>query len=260
MTTTLSPIDSAKRAVADQASTLIASGMKIGLGTGSTATFLVKFLGERVRSGGLDIVCVPTSSATAALAREEGIRLATLDEAGWLDLTIDGADEFDPDFNLIKGAGGALLLEKIVASASDRMIVIVDASKQVETLGAFPLPVEVLRFGMDATQALLQKVLATQDVDGHRIEPRCRNGKLFTTDEGNHILDLHLNRVGNARDLALALNQVPGVVENGLFIGMCDTIILGNVNGTVETILASRNRSEACGGKRAGGVRPAGAE
>ncbi len=240
MSTVPSPIDSAKHAAAERASTLVASGMKVGLGTGSTATFLVKCLGERVRSEGLDIVCVPTSSATATLAHEEGIRLATLDEAGWLDLTVDGADEFDPEFNLIKGAGGALLQEKIVATASDRMIVIVDASKQVRTLGAFPLPVEVLGFGMDATKALLEQVLEIQDVDGRRIEPRRRNGKLFRTDEGNHILDLHLNRIGDAQGLALALNQIPGIVENGLFIGMCDTIILGNVDGTVETIVASK--------------------
>ena len=260
MTTALSPIDSAKLAVADRASTLIASGMKVGLGTGSTATLLVKRLGERVRSECLDVVCVPTSSATAGLARDAGIRLATLDEAGWLDLTIDGADEFDPDFSLIKGAGGALLQEKIVATASSRMIVIVDASKQVETLGAFPLPVEVLGFGMDATMALLEKVLVTQDVDGRRIEPRRKNGELFTTDEGNHILDLHLNRIGNARDLSLALNQIPGIVENGLFIGMCDTIILGNLDGSVETITASGDKAETSGGKRAGNVRPAGAE
>lgn len=260
MTTTLSPIDSAKLAVADRASTLIASGMKVGLGTGSTATFLVKRLGERIRSEGLDVVCVPTSSATASLARDAGIRLATLDEAGWLDLTVDGADEFDPDFNLIKGAGGALLQEKIVAAASCRMIVIVDASKRVETLGAFPLPVEVLGFGMNATMALLEKVLETQDVDGRRIEPRSKNGELCTTDEGNRILDLHLNRIGNAQDLALALNQIPGIVENGLFIGMCDTIILGNFDGSVETITASRDKAETSAGKRAGNVRPAGAE
>lgn len=260
MTTTLSPIDCAKLAVAERASTHIASGMKVGLGTGSTATFLVRRLGGRVRSEDLDIVCVPTSSATAALAREEGIPLATLDEAGWLDLTVDGADEFDPDFTLIKGAGGALLQEKIVAAASSRMIVIVDASKQVKTLGAFPLPVEVLGFGMDATRALLEKVLETQDVDGRKIEPRRRDGKLFTTDEGNHVLDLHLKRIGNARDLALALNQIPGVVENGLFIGMCDTIILGNVDGTVETIMASKDQSETSSSNRAGGVRLAGAE
>ncbi len=259
MSTALSPIDSAKNAAAERASTLIASGMRVGLGTGSTATFLVKSLGERVRSEGLDVVCVPTSSATATLARKEGIRLATLDEAGWLDLTVDGADEFDPDFNLIKGAGGALLQEKIVATASDRMIVIVDASKKVKTLGAFPLPVEVLGFGMDATKALLKKVLEAQDVDGHRIEPRCRNGELFTTDEGNHILDLHLNRIGDARNLALALNQIPGIVENGLFIGMCDSIILGNIDGAVETIVASNDKSKTCS-SRAGRVRLSGAE
>ncbi len=260
MTETPSPIDSAKLAVAERASTLIASGMRVGLGTGSTAAFLVRCLGERVRAEGLNVLCVPTSSATANMALDEGIRLATLDEAGWLDLTVDGADEFDPDFSLIKGGGGALLQEKVVAAASDRMIVVVDASKQVETLGAFPLPVEVLGFGMEATKALLERVLETQDVDGRRIEPRCRNGELFATDEGNHILDLHLNRIGNARDLALALNQVPGVVENGLFIGMCDTIICGNFNGTVETISAPRGHARAHSARRAGDNCPTAAE
>ncbi len=260
MTIALSPIDAAKHAVAERASTLVASGMKVGLGTGSTAAFLVKCLGERVRAEGLDIVCVPTSVATAELAREEGIRLATLDEAGWLDLTVDGADEFDPALNLIKGGGGALLREKIVATASDRMVAIVDASKQAKTLGAFPLPVEVLSFGMDATKALLEKVLKTQDVDGRRIELRCRNGKVFTTDEGNCILDLHLDRIGNARDLALAINQIPGIVENGLFIGMCDTIILGKIDGTVETILASKGNSETHRIERTGGDCPAAAK
>ena len=255
MAPALAPIDAAKLAVAERASTLVASGMRVGLGTGSTAAFLVKCLGERVRTEGLDVICVPTSDATATLAREDGIRLATLDDAGRLDLTIDGADEFDPDLTLIKGAGGALLREKIVATASDRMIVIADASKQAKTLGAFPLPVEVLGFGMDATKTLLEKALEVQDVDGRRIEPRCRNGKLVMTDEGNHILDLHLRRIGNARSLALALNQVPGVVENGLFIGMCDTIILGNLDGTVETITAPKGKSETRGTNRTDGDR-----
>ncbi len=250
--------ESAKRAAAARAGALVTSGMKVGLGSGSTAACLVRHLGERVRSEGLEITCVPTSSATAALAREEGIRLAALDEAGRLDLTVDGADEFDPDLNLIKGAGGALLREKIVAAASDRTVVMVDDSKRVETLGAYPLPVEVLGFGMGATTALVERTLEAQDVSGRRIVPRRRDGRLFTTDEGNHVLDLHLDRIGDARSLAQALNQIPGIVENGLFVGLCDTVVLGKPDGTAETIGPSRGETGARGARHAGGgVRPA---
>ena len=235
MSAALSPIDAAKFAAAQKASTLVETGMKVGLGTGSTAAFLVKCLGERIAAEGLDITGVPTSNATAALAREVGIRVTTLDEARWLDLTIDGADEFDGEFNLIKGGGGALLQEKIVATASDRMVVIADATKKVDALGAFPLPVEVLGFGMGTTQMLLEEMLEGLDVMGHRAVPRMKDGELFRTDEGNHILDLHLGRIGNARQLALILNQVPGVVENGLFIDICDVVITGHSDGKVET-------------------------
>lgn len=235
MTEALSPQDIAKKAAAIAASTQVQTGMKVGLGTGSTAAFLVKALGERVASEGLDITAVATSNATAELAREVGIRIVTLDEARWLDLTIDGADEIDGEFNLIKGGGGALLQEKIVATASDQMIVIADATKKVETLGAFPLPVEVLGFGMATTQMLLEEMLEGLDVMGNRATPRMKDGDLFITDEGNHILDLHLGRIGNARQLALILNQVPGVVENGLFIDICDMVITGHGDGSVDT-------------------------
>ena len=146
MTEPLSPDDCAKFAAAKRASELIEPGMRVGLGTGSTAAFLVRCLGDRVRDEGLNIKGVPTSSRTAQLARDVGIDVFTLDQVKWLDLTIDGADEFDPQLNLIKGGGGALLQEKIVATASDQMVVISDASKSVETLGAFPLPVEVVKF------------------------------------------------------------------------------------------------------------------
>ena len=235
MTASLSPTDIAKKACADEAATLVESGMKVGLGTGSTAVFLVQRLGERVASEGLDFTAVPTSTATANLARDVGINVVTLDEARWLDLTIDGADEIDPEFNLIKGGGGAHLQEKVVATASDRMVVIADATKTVATLGAFPLPVEVLKFGMSTTQMLLEEMLEGLDVMGNKITPRMKDGALFVTDEGNHILDMHLGRIGNARQLALVLNQVPGVVENGLFIDICDSVIIGNSDGSVET-------------------------
>ena len=209
--------------------------MKVGLGTGSTAAWLVKCLGERVRDEGLEITAVATSTRTADLAREVGIAVSSLNDVRWLDLTIDGADEYDAELNLIKGGGGALLQEKIVATASDRMIVIADSTKKVETLGAFPLPVEVLGFGMETTRLLLEEMLEGLDVMGNKAVPRMDGDKLFVTDEGNHILDLHLGRIGNARQLALILNQVPGVVENGLFIDICDVIVTGHGDGTVET-------------------------
>ena len=155
MSDTLSPIDTAKFAAAKRASAFVESGMKVGLGTGSTATWLVKCLGERVRDEGLDIAGVATSMQTAKLADDAGIKMTSLNQARWLDLTIDGADEYDAELNLIKGGGGALLQEKIVATASDRMIVITDNTKKVDTLGAFPLPVEVLGFGMAHRSSLL---------------------------------------------------------------------------------------------------------
>ncbi len=233
MTTELSPIDRAKRAAARRAAEFIEDGMRVGLGTGSTAAFMVARLGERVRETGLRVTAVPTSNRTAAMAKEEGIRVVTLEEAGWLDLTIDGADEFDPDFALIKGGGGAHLQEKIVATASDRMIVIADAAKGVAQLGAFPLPVEVIRFGWQATQRLLAELLEGQDVLGREITLR-GGDKPFVTDEGNFILDLHLKRIGNPGTLALALNQVPGVVENGLFMDICDVVVVGHGDGRIE--------------------------
>lgn len=235
MSDTLSPAEAAKSAAAAQAARLVKSGMKVGLGTGSTAAWLVRHLGRRMREEGLDIVGVATSSRTTSQAREEGIPITTLDEAKWLDLTIDGADEYDADLALIKGGGGALLQEKIVATASDRMVVIADESKFVPQLGAFPLPVEVLGFGMETTKMLLEEMLEGLDVAGTRVVPRMTDGELFVTDEGNHILDLHLGRIGNPRQLSLVLNQVPGVVENGLFVDICDLCITGFADGRIET-------------------------
>ncbi|WP_083097837.1 ribose-5-phosphate isomerase RpiA [Pseudophaeobacter leonis] len=234
MTGELSPIDKAKFVAAKRAAGLVEDGMRVGLGTGSTAAWLVRCLGEMVRDEGLKITAVPTSTRTAELAREVGIHVTSLDEAKWLDLTIDGADEFDKDLNLIKGGGGALLQEKIVATASDQMVVIADAGKEVEALGAFPLPVEVIPFGWQTSQALIEETLVSMDVLGRSTSLRMNGDVAFVTDEGNHILDLHLNRIGNARQLALVLNQIPGVVENGLFIDICDTVIIGYGDGNVE--------------------------
>ena len=230
----LSPIDKAKFVAAKRASEMVEDGMRVGLGTGSTAAWLVRCLGEMVREDGLKITGVPTSARTAALAREVGIEVITLDEAKWLDLTIDGADEFDSDLNLIKGGGGALLHEKIVATASDQMVVIADKAKEVATLGAFPLPIEVIPFGWQTTQALVEETLISMDVMGRTSTLRMNGASPYVTDEGNHILDLHLNRIGNPRQLALVINQIPGVVENGLFIDICDTVVIGYGDGKVE--------------------------
>ncbi|MGX9357295.1 ribose-5-phosphate isomerase RpiA [Roseobacteraceae bacterium S113] len=229
----LSPIDKAKFVAAKRAAEFVEHGMRVGLGTGSTAAWLVRCLGELVRDEGLRFKGVPTSVRTAELARDVGIEVISLDEAKWLDLTIDGADEFDHELNLIKGGGGALLQEKIVATASDRMIVIADAAKRVDTLGAFPLPIEVIPFGWQTTQALVEETLIAMDVLGAQASLRMNGSTPYITDEGNHILDLHLQRIGNARQLAMVINQMPGVVENGLFIDICDTVVIGYGDGRV---------------------------
>lgn len=230
----LSPIDKAKFVAAKRATDYVEDGMRVGLGTGSTAAWLVRCLGELVAEKGLKIRGVPTSSRTAELARNVGIEVISLDEAKWLDVTIDGADEYDGNLNLIKGGGGALLQEKIVATASDQMVVIADASKHVETLGAFPLPVEVIPFGWQTTKTLVEETLIGMDVLGRTASLRLNGDVPYVTDEGNFILDLHLNRIGNARQLSLVMNQIPGVVENGLFIDICDAVVVGHGDGKIE--------------------------
>ncbi|GFE65928.1 ribose-5-phosphate isomerase RpiA [Litoreibacter roseus] len=234
MTADLSPIDRAKFVAAKRAVEYVEDGMRVGLGTGSTAAWMVKCLGELVRDEGLKFTGVATSKRTAELAQQVGVPIVTLDEARWLDLTIDGADEYDHNLHLIKGGGGALLQEKIVATASDQMIVIADISKQVEALGAFPLPVEILKFGWQTTKALVEETLVSLDVLGQTTSLRMNRDEPYITDEGNYILDLHLRRIGNPRQLSLVLNQIPGVVENGLFIDICDIVIIGNGDGSVE--------------------------
>ncbi len=232
----LSPIDTAKFVAAKRAVEYVEDGMRVGMGTGSTAAWMVRCLGELVRDDGLNITGVPTSTRTAELAQQVGINVVTLDEARWLDVTIDGTDEFDAELCLIKGGGGALLQEKIVATASDKMIVITDPSKHVEQLGAFPLPVEVIPFGWQTTKALIEEMMVSMDVLGHTATMRMNGEALYVTDEGNHIVDLHLTRIGNPRQMSLVLNQVPGVVENGLFIDICDVVVTGHADGRVEVI------------------------
>lgn len=240
----LTPIDKAKFVAAKQATEYVEDGMKIGLGTGSTAAWFVQCLGEMVTDEGLDVTCVATSKVTASLAAEVGLKVVSLEEAKWLDLTIDGTDEFDEALTLIKGGGGALLREKIVATASDRMIVIADASKRVANLGRFPLPVEVIPFGLPVTKRLIEEMLTGLDVLGRAAALRMAGDTPFVTDEGNHILDLHLNHIGNARQLSFVLNQVPGVVENGLFVDICDMVIVGKGDGKVTVRDLTNNSAE----------------
>jgi ribose 5-phosphate isomerase A len=223
-------MDELKRQAAARALEEVRNGMKLGLGTGSTAKHFVELLGERVRAG-LKVIGVPTSEATRADAERCGIALTTLDEVDRLDLTVDGADECDTSLNLIKGGGGALLREKIVAAASDRMIVIADDSKWVETLGNYPLPVEVIPFGMAATRHALAKAFAQAGVSGEMAVRKARNGHVFVTDGGHWIVDAHLGRIGDPPHLAGLLSAIPGVVEHGLFIGLADTAVLAGANG-----------------------------
>jgi ribose 5-phosphate isomerase A len=222
--------DELKRQAAARALDFVTSGMKLGLGTGSTAKHFVELLGERVRDG-LDVIGVPTSETTRQDAIRCGIRLTTLDDVDRLDLTVDGADEVDPHLNLIKGGGGALLREKIVAAASDRMIVIADDSKWVETLGRFPLPIEVIPFGLGATRRAIEQAFATSGVSGQLGVRKGKDGHVFVTDGGHWIVDAHLGRIPDAPRLAQALSAIPGVVEHGLFIGLATTAMLAGSGG-----------------------------
>lgn len=236
MVTGLDAKDIGKRAAANAALEHVRSGMRLGLGTGSTAAWFVDLLAARAKREGLDLTCVPTSLRTARQAERAGLSLATLDDAGWLDLVVDGADEFDPELNLIKGGGGALLQEKIVATASDRMIVVTDRSKQVETLGAFPLPVEIVTFGWETTKAIVEETLEELDVDGKLATLRLDGDEPYLTDCGNFIVDLHLHRIGDPEDLAVALTQIAGVVETGLFVDVADLVIVGHDDESVDLL------------------------
>jgi ribose 5-phosphate isomerase A len=223
-------MDQLKRQAAARALDHVRDGMKLGLGTGSTAKHFVELLGERVRAG-LNVIGVPTSEATRTDAARCGIRLATLDEIDRLDLTVDGADEIDPALNLIKGGGGALLREKIVACASDRMIVIADESKWVEVLGRFPLPMEVIPFGLAATQRAIAGAFAETGNSGQMMVRKGKDGHVFVTDGGHWIVDAHLGRITDAPRLAGLLTAIPGVVEHGLFIGLASLAVLAGTQG-----------------------------
>ena len=223
-------IEAQKRQAAALAVEWVRPGMRLGLGTGSTARHFVALLAERVRAG-LDVVGVATSEATRVDAERLGVPLTTLDETPELDLTVDGADEIAPDLSLIKGGGGALLREKIVAAASTRMVVVADESKWVATLGRFPLPVEVVPFGLVATRRAVEAAAAAAGCPGPAQLRRDKNGHAFVTDGGHWILDAALNRIDDARMLAERLSSIPGVVEHGLFIGMAQAAILAGPAG-----------------------------
>lgn len=229
--------DNPKRAAAAAALELVRPGMKLGLGTGSTAAHFVELLGEKVRAG-LDVVGVPTSEATRGLAKHAGIPLVTLEEAPELDLTVDGADEIDGQLRLIKGGGAALLREKIVANASKRMAVIADSGKKVAMLGAFPLPIEVIQFGLESTK---RAVIRAAEQAGCRGEFKLRlrpDGHALVTDSGHFILDASLGRIPDPEALAGGLAAVPGVVEHGLFIGLASEAFIAGPSG-VEHIARS---------------------
>lgn len=212
--------DNRKREAAARALEEVRPGMRLGLGTGSTARHFVELLGARVADG-LDVLCVPTSEATAAQASALGIPLSDLEQTTELDLTVDGADEIGPGLALIKGGGGALLREKIVAAASARMVVIADSSKLVETLGAFPLPIEVNRFGLGATRRALDTLMQEAGATGGLQLRQAAAGQPFVTDGGHYILDALFGRIFSPEALSLALLDIPGVVQHGLFIDMC---------------------------------------
>ena len=235
MSTDPSPQDRAKQAAADAAAAIVEDGMLVGLGSGTTLRRFVRSLGLRVGQG-LKITGVPTSESTRTLAMEVGIPVADLNDVGELDLVLDGADEIDPHGQMIKGGGGNLLWEKIVATAGRRFVAVIDETKPVAHLGRFPLPVEVIRFGWAATQRQMRGLF----VESGYLEPamalRGGDASPFVTDSGHYIIDCSLGEITHPEPLAMALDCIPGVVENGLFIGIARSSILGRPDGTVETI------------------------
>ncbi len=218
-----------KKVAGEHAATMVRTGMVVGLGTGSTAVHAVRALGRRVREQGLDIRGVPTSQATAREAQKQGIPLTTLEHDPRVDLTIDGADEVDPRLNLIKGRGGALLREKIVAQASRRVVIICDPSKIVPRLGKAPLPVEVLRFGWMATRSKLERLPS-------RARLREKDGSPFVSDNKNYIIDCQFRQIPDPEKLEEDINTIAGVIENGLFVGIATAVVIGKADGTFDLL------------------------
>lgn len=220
-----SNLEEAKRQAAAAALDLVASGMRLGLGTGSTAAHFVALLGGKVAEG-LKVICVPTSERTRAQAAALSIPLTSFEEIGELDLTIDGADEFDQELRLVKGGGGALWREKIVAAASKRMVVITDASKAVATLGKFPLPIEVNRFGLEATRRAILRAAEATGCTGAVVPRKTASGAAYTTDNDNYLVDCAFGAIVAPDELAQRLSAIPGIVEHGLFIGLATAVIM----------------------------------
>lgn len=221
--------DEQKKAAAIAALEYVKAGNKVGLGTGSTANHFITALAEKAR-GGFDVECVATSRASFQLASGLGLRMTTLEKHAHLDLTVDGADEFDGNYQLIKGGGGALLVEKIVATSSRYMVVIADQSKKVNALGKFPLPVEVVPFGVNATAWKIERALKICDLKG-KMQLRLKDGKPFVTDSGNAIIDVTIGHIPEPRRLDNLIKSIPGVVDHGLFIDICGIILMGTDDG-----------------------------
>lgn len=224
--------DQMKKAAAIEALKFVKPGMNVGLGTGSTADHFIEALGAKVNEG-LDVKGVATSKASRELAEKHGIPLTTLDASPHLDLTVDGTDEFDGEFRLIKGGGGALLFEKIVASSSRFMVVIADESKKVTKLGKFPLPIEVMRFGTKATAWKMERAFVLLKLDAKMVL-RVKDGKPFVTDGGHYIIDCTIGEIPEPERLEALLKSIPGVVETGLFIGICGIVLMGTPKGVTE--------------------------
>lgn len=221
--------DEQKKAAAHAALEYVKPGNKVGLGTGSTANHFIEALAEKVR-GGLSVECVATSRASFQLGQSLGLSMTTLEKQPHLDVTVDGADEFDGNFQLIKGGGGALLVEKIVATSSRYMVVIADQSKKVSALGKFPLAVEVVPFGVNATSWKIDRALRILDLKGKQVL-RLKDGKPFVTDSGNAIIDVTIGHIPDPRRLDNLLKSIPGVVDHGLFIDICGIVLMGTNDG-----------------------------
>jgi len=232
MTTGTDPVKVMKQQVGKAAADLVHSGNIVGLGTGSTAAFMIQYLGERLQAGTLtDIKGIPTSFQASVLARKYGIPLITLDEVDHIDVAIDGADEVDPQKNLIKGGGAAHTREKIVDGLASRFVVVVDSSKIVEKLGAFPLPVEVIPMAMTPVMQALEKMGGTPEI---RMGVK-KDGPVIT-DQGNMILDVKFDTISNPAEMEKTINNIPGVLDNGLFVGLAHTVLVGEIKDGTPTV------------------------